>query len=302
MNDLGKIILYLIGTVILGALLASPLYWGAHWLASHDIFPVLAEFPYRRYFHRGLLVAAILLLWPTARWLAIPGVRELGLVPNPRRWRDLAFGFAASFLMMTLLAIVLLQLDVYRLRSSTQWVPLARVALSAVVVSLLEEGLFRGALLGLAMRTLSWRPALLAVSALYSILHFLKPQQELPDGHTINLFSGFVMIPGAFAQFQEPWLVLGGFTTLFLIGWILGWSRLRTGSLWMAIGLHAGWILGKMGFSKVALRRNKETLPWLGEDMAVGIVSVITVALTGLIVWWWLRRRARRETEAAASP
>jgi len=291
LKELGKIILYLLATVVLGALLASPLYWGAQWLAGLGILPWLAEFPYRKFFHRGLLVAAIVLLWPTARWLSIPSVAELGLQRNPRRWNDLAFGFAASFLVMVVLAIALIYFDVYRVRSTIHWNQLLKVATSAVVVSLLEEGLFRGAILGLLVRTMAWRPALFWVSAIYSIVHFLKPEQHLPADHTIGLFTGFLLIPGAFGQFQEPWLVLGGFVTLFLVGWILGWTRIRLNSLWMAIGLHAGWIFGTMGFTKIGRRHVKEMLPWLGQNLNVGIISIFMVLLTGVIVWWWITRR-----------
>ncbi len=309
LKDFGKIIFYLVATVILGALLAPPLYWGAQWLNTIDTSnwpaslpfledfrrfqPWLAELPFRKFFHRGLLVAAIVLLWPTARWLSLPGIAALGLRPNPRRWSDLTFGFAASFLLMVGLAILLLQLDIYKMRDPIRWAELGKVSVSAVVVSLLEEGLFRGAILGMLVRSMAWRPALFWVSALYSILHFLKPQQHLPPDHVVNWLSGFAMIPGAFGQFQEPWLVLGGFVTLFLVGWIVGWARLKTGSLWMAIGLHAGWIFGTMGYSKVARRRIKDTLPWFGENLSIGIGSVIMVLLTGALVWWWINYRRK---------
>ena len=49
-------------------------------------------------------------------------------------------------------------------------------------------------------------------------------------------------------------LVLAGFTTLFLIGLILADARLQTRSLWLPIGLHAGWILASGAFNKIAHR------------------------------------------------
>ncbi len=69
----------------------------------------------------------------------------------------------------------------------------------------------------------------------------------------IHWWSGLALLPEAFSQFHEPALLLGGFTTLLLAGLILGYARDRTQSLWMPIGLHAGWILGKMGLLDVAL-------------------------------------------------
>jgi hypothetical protein len=56
----------------------------------------------------------------------------------------------------------------------------------------------------------------------------------------------------------------------------------------MAIGLHAGWILGTMAFSKMTKRLLKNTLPWFGADLTVGLASVFVVSLTGAIIWYWL--------------
>lgn len=291
MKSLGKIILYLIATVVIGALLAAPLYWGGHWLAGHDIFPALAQTPFRRYFHRSLLVAALVLLWPTARWLQISSVRALGLEPNPRRWKDAATGFAASLGAMAILASVMLALHIVEPKALFKPTVFLGAASAAIGASFVEEWLFRGAILGLLTRSLSGYAALFFTSALFSILHFMKP--NTPDPGTIGWASGFAMIPPAFANFSEPWLVLGGFVTLFCVGWVLGWSRLKTHSLWMPFGLHAGWVFGLKTFSGTTKRTMNvtETMPWFGETLYVGIGSVLAVLFTGWVVWLLLRER-----------
>ncbi|MDD5350358.1 MAG: CPBP family intramembrane metalloprotease [Chthoniobacteraceae bacterium] len=293
LKSLGKIIFYLLATVVLGALLAPPLYWGGQWLAGHGIFPALAETPFRRFFHRSLLVAALALLWPVARWLRVPGVRALGLEPNPRRGADLGIGFAASFCMMAALAAVMLALHVVKLESDIKPGVFLGAISAAIGASIVEEWLFRGAILGLLARSLPRYVALFFTSALFSILHFLMP--DTADPQMVGWLSGFALIPGAFAQFREPWLVLGGFTTLFCVGWVLGWSRLKTRSLWMPFGLHAGWVFGLKTFSGTTDRimKLKYSMPWFGDSLYVGIGSVLGVLLTGLIVWIALRRRTR---------
>jgi len=284
-----------VATLVLGALLAPPLYWGAQWLAHHGVLTSLAEVPFRRFFHRSLLITAIALLWPTARWLRVPDARALGLKPNPHRLRDAGAGFAASFCMMSALASVMLALHVVKLRHHVHLGDFTSIALSAVVVAFLEEWLFRGAILGLLARAMPPFPALFATSALFSILHFLKPDHQATS-QAVGWLSGFALIPAAFADFREPWLVLGGFTTLFCVGWILGWSRLKTQSLWMPIGLHAGWVFGLKTFAKVTERllKAKATLPWFGETLYVGLGSVVAVLLTGVLVAVILRSRARK--------
>lgn len=284
--------MYLLATVVLGALLAPPLYWGAQWLASHGILTSLAEAPFRRFFHRSLLIAAIVLLWPTARWLQLPNVRALGLQPNLHRWSDAGMGFAASLSMMVALACVMLARHVVKLEDHVEPGIIVAAASAAIGAAFVEEWLFRGAILGLLARSMNRLVALFATSALFSILHFLKPAQ-VTASQTVDWLSGFALIPGSFSDFRQPWLVLGGFTTLFCVGWILGWARLKTRSLWMPIGLHAGWVFGLKLFSGTTDRilKAKYTLPWFGETLYVGLGSVVAVMITGLLVWAYLRKR-----------
>jgi len=279
--------------------LAPPLYWGAQWLADQGILSWLAQTPFRRIFHRSLLIAAIVLLWPTIHWLRVPNLRALGLEPNPRRWQDAGVGFAASFTMMLALALVMLGLEIVRLRNHVHVLSFLNFALSAISVSFLEEWLFRGAILGLLARTMKPYSALFATSALFSILHFLKPDTVAPQ--VVAWYSGFALIPGSFAQFSQPWLVLGGFTTLFCVAWILGYSRFKTGSLWMAMGLHAGWVFGLKVFSENTRRivKAKDSLPWFGENLYVGVGSVVAVILTGILIWAWF---AYVRTDSKNSP
>lgn len=283
--------------MILGALLAAPLYWGGQWLAAHGVLPFLHEVEFRRFFHRALLVAAILLLWPTVKWLKIPNLRGLGLYPNTRRWRDGLVGFLSAFLLMAALGETLVIVGVSRWKPYIEWEAVGSIAVSAIVVAILEEWLFRGAIQGLLNRALPWRGALFATSGLFSIIHFLKSDAQSFQG-AVHWYSAFELIPGAFSQFAEPWLILGGFTTLFCVGWILGWTRQKTNSVAMAIGLHAGWVFGIMSFGRLSKRLMKDTLPWFGDSLLVGICSVIVVLLTGAIVWWWLTYVAPPEAEA----
>jgi uncharacterized protein len=287
---IGKLFVYFGAVVVLGALLAPPLFWSAAFFDPWLRF--LRELEFQKVFHRSVLIAAILLLLPAARSLNIRNVRELGLTRNPHGWQQLAFGFCAAFGFLVVLGIFLLSLEVFRLKPAPPWTRLLGVAGTAIAVSLIEEFLFRGALLGIFKRAMNANAALVIVSAIFSIVHFLKPGEiELSDVHW---FSGFLLIPAAFWQFADPMLVLAGFTTLFCVGLVLGYVTLRTNSLFMAIGLHAGWIFGEMGFSKLTKRINRDTLPWFGQDLTVGLASVIVVLLTGAVVWWWLNYVALR--------
>ena len=66
--------------------------------------------------------------------------------------------------------------------------------------------------------------------------------------------SGLTCLVHSFDQFADPGLVLAGFATLFVIGAILAYARLRTKSLWLPIGLHGGWIFASIIFNRIAHR------------------------------------------------
>jgi len=100
--------------------------------------------------------------------------------------------------------------------------------------------------------------------------------------------SGFVSIANSFSQFQEPLLVTAGFTTLFLLGWILADARLRTRSLWLPIGLHAGWIFSSALFNKIA-RREVEWLPWIGRNLLIGLAPLCVALISWAILRAWLK-------------
>ena len=275
MKDIAKIFGYLAAVIVLGALLAPPLYWAAQWLAGHGVFPALADFKFQKFFNRAALLASLLLLWPTVCALHIRGWRDLGIEPDPRWRQHLLAGFVIAGAAVALMAAAYLYLGIYRLRAEIAWDKIPVIAVSAATVALLEEALFRGAILGLLRRSLRPAAALVSVTALFAIVHFLKPDESY-DPQPIGWLSGFDLVPHTFHQFAEPMTLLAGFTTLFALGWLCGDAALRTRALWMSIGLHAGVVLVKMSFSVMAEFAIKKKLragylPWVGERFENGL-------------------------------
>jgi membrane protease YdiL (CAAX protease family) len=293
LKDIAKILGYFAAVILLGAILAPPLYWGGQWLAGLGVFEFLAETDFQKYFNRAILVAAVLLLWPTVRWLRIRGWRELGLRPDQQWFVHLVVGFWIAAVLVAAMAAVYIEVGIYRWKVVLPWSALPRLAFSAVCVALLEEALFRGAILGLFRRTLTKWNAVFWTTTIFAALHFLKPDDDVVIS-PVGVASGFALVPHAFHQFGEPLLLLGGFTTLFVLGWLLGYATIRTGSLWMAIGLHAGVVFVKMGFSKFT-KREEAYLPWVGKELQIGLVPVGVLLVALLLVWLWLWYEDRRE-------
>jgi len=286
LKDAARLLAYFAGTILFGALAAPVLFWAAQALAAHGIFPALAQFDFESFFHRALLLGAIVLLWPLLRCLGIKTRRDLALKPNPRWLRDIVAGFLLSGLPVLLCEIFLITRGLYSLKNNFSALALAQVALSAAVVPLIEEALFRGLFLGVLLRAMRPWTANIVSAVIFSIVHFLKaPDQTTSD---VRWFSGFVSLAHSSDQFAQPALVLAGFTTLFVIGVALAHARVRTQSLWLPIGLHAGWIFFSEAFSKIA-RRELVALPWLGKSLLIGLVPLAVCLLNWVLLRIWLR-------------
>ncbi len=296
MKEITKILIYFVAVIVLGAILAPPLYWAGQWLASLGVLAFLSETEFQKFFNRAALVAAVLLLWPTIRALRIRHVRELGLEADPLWGRHLAVGFAIAALLVAGMAAAYVELGIYRWKNILPWGALPKLALSAVTVAILEECLFRGAILGLFRRAMTPYRALFWTTAIFAILHFLKPEEGAVQG-SVTWMSGFELVPKVFHQFAEPTTLLAGFSTLFVLGWLCGYAALRTRALWMSIGLHAGIVFVKMGFSKFT-KRDEQYLPWVGPELQIGLVPVAVLALGLVLVWLWLRYEDRQPRPA----
>ena len=286
MKDAARLAAYFIAIVVGGALLAPILFWSAQALAAHGVFPFLVKYDFDTFFHRAILVAAVLLLWPLLRVSNVRGLADLGLAPNPHWARDVGCGVLLSVIPLFFCGALLIGLHVYSFRHVFVWPRFGKVLLAAISVPFIEETFFRGIVLGILIRTGRKLLSLIAVSAIFAAVHFLKGSEREPA--IVTWTSGFQSIGDAFAGFGDPMMVLAAFATLFLIGCILADARMLTRSLWLPIGLHAGWIFASGTFSWLA-RRQMVALPWLGKNLLVGIIPLGLAAVTWIVMRQWLK-------------
>ena len=287
MKDAARLAAYFIAIIVIGALLAPILFWSAQALAAHGVFPFLAKYDFDTFFHRAILVAAVLLLWPLLRISKVRSLADLGIAPNPHWGRDVGSGVLLALIPLLLCGALLIALHAYSLRHVFVWPRLGKVLLAAISVPFIEEAFFRGIVLGLLLRTGRQLLPVIGVSALFAAVHFLKGSEWEPA--TVTWTSGFQSIGDAFAGFGDPMMLLAAFATLFLIGCILADARVLTRSLWLPIGLHAGWIFASGAFSWLA-RRQTVALPWLGKNLLVGIIPLALAAVTWILMRLWVKK------------
>jgi membrane protease YdiL (CAAX protease family) len=286
LKDAARLAAYFIAIVGGGALLAPILFCAAQTLAAHGVFPFLAKYEFDTFFHRAILIAVVLLLWPLLRVSNVRGMADLGLASNPRWPRDVAAGILLSVGPLLFCGALLITLHVYSFRHVFVWPRVGKVLLAAISVPFIEEAFFRGIVLGLLLRTSRKLLPVVAVSALFAAVHFLKGSEREPA--IVTWTSGFHSIGDAVAGFGDPMIVLSAFATLFLIGCILADARVLTRSLWLPIGLHAGWIFASGTFSWLA-RRQVVALPWLGKNLLVGIIPLGLASVTWILMRLWLK-------------
>jgi membrane protease YdiL (CAAX protease family) len=286
LKDVAKLGAYFIGVVIVAALLAPILFWSAQSLAAHGLFSILAKYDFETFFHRAVLIAAALLLWPFLRVSHVRCMADLGLVPNQRWGRDLCAGILLSFIPLLCCGALLVAFHVYSFRNTFAWARLGKVLIAAITVPLIEETFFRGIVLGALLRTGRKYMAIVAVSAVFAAVHFFKAPER--TSAVVTWISGLNSIAHSFERIGDPIMLASAFATLFLFGCILAVSRVHTHSLWLPIGLHAGLIFGSGAFSWLT-HRQMVALPWVGKNLLVGIVPLGVAAITWIMTRTWLK-------------
>jgi len=289
-----RILICFFAVILLACMLAPPLYWAGNGLVEGGVLPFLKGFPFHRYFSRCLQISTLVMIWPAFRWI---GIRRLdGIERNPGGMRDLLAGVGMALVPVLALAAGYFAFEIYRIKSDLSPSGGLRILASASAVAVLEEFLFRGILLGLCLRAMRPLAAACLSSAVFAAVHFMrvaKPEVEPP----VSWLSGFGQLPQVFSSAPE-WPILGwGLLSLFLAGMILSFATLRTRSLFLAIGLHAGWILGQQGLQWAAKFRIKPPgalLPWVGPNVVsgavpTGIVPACTILVTAALAALYLR-------------
>ena len=290
MKHVAKLAVYFVAIIIVGALLAPLLFWSAQALALHGILPFLAKHDFETFFHRAVLIAAVLLLWPFLRISHVHSMADLGLAPNPRWGRDVCAGVLLSAIPLLCCGAILIAFHVYSFRHVFVWSRFAKVLMASIAVPFIEEAFFRGIILGVLLRTGRKYFAIFAVSALFAAVHFLKAPER--TSALVTWTSGLNSIAHSFERFANPMMVASAFTTLFVIGCILAVARVLTNSLWLPIGLHAGWIFASSAFSLLA-RQQIVALPWMGKNLLIGVVPLGVATVT----WMLMRLKYERASK-----
>ena len=185
---------------------------------AHGVFPFLARYDFETFFHRALLIAAAVLLWPFLRVTNVRSMADLRLAPNSPWGRDVFAGILLAAIPLLCCGALLIAFDVYSFRHTFAWARFGKMLVASLTVPFIEETFFRGIVLGVLLKTGRQYMSILAASAIFSVIHFLKAPERTST--TVTWTSGLNSIAHSFEQFGDATMLISAFATLFLIGWI----------------------------------------------------------------------------------
>jgi uncharacterized protein len=234
---------WFIGAILLAGLIGALLAYPAYELTS-----TFAGWAFHRVASRvAMLVLIAELVW-LCRHLNLTRARDFGYGLPWRKflkvsgmWGAIGMataGVGAAFLLSTHLRVI-----------SPSFTPtvlsFARIFLiglsSGVAVALLEETVIRGAMhTAIEHESGLWTAALLT-APLFAVLHFFAKTRIAPED--VGWGSGFDLLLRSFSPLAQPALVFDSFLSWLIVGLILSLTRVLTGNIAVAIGLHAGWVI-----------------------------------------------------------
>lgn len=292
---------FLLIPFLIGCLIAPWIYLGLQGLDGHPVFGALAEDRFERVATRCVQISALLLIWPCLKRSGTVARVAPMLRWSRERGRCFMRWFAYGVASMVAVYLVGFAIGMYRfdpLWSGTARMPtgLLKALLSAVVVGLLEEYLFRGFIFGVLRERLQLWGAAIVSSVFFSLVHFLRPRLPAPL-ETITWTSGFELIPHMFTLFR-PVYDWDFALTLFFMGLTLCALLTRHGHLYGIAGLHAGWVgvlQSGMRLVNQEPRRHNFWFGW-GDNPAQGALVTLVAFLFAMAAWHLLRMRRRLDS------
>ncbi len=290
MRAVGLFILFIAALLLIGALLTYPL----HALLGDTLDVSPHKLPSR--IGKLLAIPAFFLF---IRRLGLYSRKSLGYdLPRPLFLRQLAAGWLAGLAILMALTGALVSLDIRLLKplADSFWPDLVglllKATLAGLLVGVIEETFFRGALFAAIRRRSTACSTVVLSSLFYAAMHFIDPL-PLPAGVPIGWLSGLESLSGAFWQFGQL-ATFDSFLALFAVGVFLALVRECTGNIAYCIGLHAGWVL-IIKLTKEYTYRNG-TSDWaflIGSyDGVIGYLATAWIALLALGYYGFFMRRS----------
>ncbi len=257
---------------------------------------VCQEADFRVFFLISLIGMVLLLFIPFAEWLSMKREargREIGqpLRKNRRGFLEWGTGLllAAGFFLLMGYGLVA--------TGSFTWegppkepLKLLQGGLPWLLVGvLIQEWLFRGVALGIFLRAAKPLAAITMAAVLFAVVAFLYPTPGVNVADPDAAGVGFELLALMGRRLGDPAILLGSVLPMLAAGWVLGYSRWRTASLWLPVGLQMGWILANVLFqaaTKPVTRVDPLARLMAGDSLMHGFIPLAGMLVVGALVYF----------------
>lgn len=241
------------------AMLAAP--WVYRLLQNFSAEDSLLDAPFYRVTSRLALLTVILLLPLACRLSGFKSRADYGLAKSSNRkfLLYLGAGLGAASMLVAYLPGALLGVFAWDGDEKTichHLCSVVKILTGGLFVGIFEEIFFRGFIFGALRKSLGVTAGIVIASFLFSIVHFMRP---LDPPVTTAWNSGFLLIGRLFARAGDAFLQES--CTLFCMGLVLCTLYQWLKSVYLLIGLHAGWVWVMMFFRHFT--DNQKTMTWL---------------------------------------
>ncbi len=285
-----------VGAVVGGAaLLAGPVHEllvRPGWLAETDR-------DFLRVFRRLLVLPLVaIFLWRVRPWRGASAA-DFGLRPTRTRLRLGLLAFGVTVLALGLVLAWQLHMGWLRLEDPLRWGEFARrvglYLVGGLLIGLFEEWFFRGWLVARGTRDVGPRFGVLASAVVFALLHAFRPS-KLTVAVSHDAAGALTALGHWMAHMVDPVAFGPAALGLFCFALLLTAAWRRTGTLWTAIGIHAGAVL--VLFSYGALTDRAPARTWAGSRLLYDGPVAWGLALGVAFVLW----RGGRESTASEPP
>jgi membrane protease YdiL (CAAX protease family) len=216
-------------------------------IVGYIIFQLIdGQFPLAKIISKATQLFLVLSIFPAMIYLKVTKA-DLGFAAKAVFIKQLLLGFIVGFVTLMPVFIIQYALGIHIIDVTRQWTAglvaekMVISLLLALLISMIEEPLFRGILFVGLKKKLPVVAAILLSSAYYAALHFINSKTEIPLPQA-NLLTGFSLLVGAFANVLNP-EHLSAFLALLMVGVFLGTLRSQVkDSLGLCIGCHTCWV------------------------------------------------------------
>jgi hypothetical protein len=290
-----------IGALLAGALLAPHLFNGLLYLGrSISWLEGLRYVEFEKVANRCVIGALLVAVWPGLKLTGLNSWRKLGLRRSAGWKRHLLLGLGLSIASMVILYIVGWSMGAYYVRETFKRGFAGKMLtyfVGAILVGLIEETFFRGAIFGMLRKGFGLVAGAMLASVLFSAVHFASPEPTVGVvyGHWD---AGLRMLPHMFSEVDFRWEFGFMAVTLFLMGLTLCFFYAYFENIYLAMGLHAGWVWGMKVGDYFIERARYPHLVLFGPSMTVAksVVAILLMSLFMMVAIGLLVRRRQRGT------